>query len=222
MKLLLLIVMAFSFAMKADVSSCEKAKLYFEYPSNGFISEGLKFNILEKPVIFENLNNYTRYCEGQFIVLDAGSGYDSYLWNTGSTEQIHVIKADFVGEGNHTYSVTATKGACSTTENVTVSVYLVTSAPSLVIEKSNVNVYPNPVRPKFNGNIAIKGLVEDADVKITDLNGTLVHKTIALGGQAVWDGKNGYGERVQTGVYLVFSSNSFGTETNVAKILFIH
>ena len=86
----------------------------------------------------------------------------------------------------------------------------------------NVSVYPNPVRPEFNGTIAIKGLVEDADIKITDLNGTLVHETTALGGQAVWDGKNGYGERVQTGVYLVFSSNSFGTETNVAKILFIH
>ena len=86
----------------------------------------------------------------------------------------------------------------------------------------NVIVYPNPVRPEFNGTIAIKGLVEDADVKITDLNGTLVHETTALGGQAVWDGKNGYGERVQTGVFLVFSSNSFGTETNVAKILFVH
>ena len=86
----------------------------------------------------------------------------------------------------------------------------------------NVSVYPNPVRPEFNGTIAIKGLVEDADVKITDLNGTLVHETTALGGQAVWDGKNGYGERVQTGVFLVFSSNSFGTETNVAKILFVH
>ena len=86
----------------------------------------------------------------------------------------------------------------------------------------NVSVYPNPVRPEFNGTIAIKGLVEDADIKITDLNGTLVHETTALGGQAVWDGKNGYGERVQTGVFLVFSSNSFGTETNVAKILFVH
>ena len=46
MKLLLLIVMDFSFAMKADISSCEKAKLYFEYPSNGFISEGSKFKVV--------------------------------------------------------------------------------------------------------------------------------------------------------------------------------
>lgn len=86
----------------------------------------------------------------------------------------------------------------------------------------NVIVYPNPVRPEYNGTIAIKGLVQDADVKITDLNGVLVHETQALGSQAVWDGKNGYGDRVQTGVYLVFSTNATGTETNVAKILFVH
>ena len=43
MKIILLIVITFSFAIKADVSSCEKAELYFEYPSNGFISEGSKF-----------------------------------------------------------------------------------------------------------------------------------------------------------------------------------
>ncbi len=86
----------------------------------------------------------------------------------------------------------------------------------------NVIVYPNPVRPEYNGAIAIKGLVQDADVKITDLNGVLVHETQALGSQAVWDGKNGYGDRVQTGVYLVFSTNATGTETNVAKILFVH
>ena len=46
MKLLLLIVMAFSFAIKADVSSCEKAKLYFEHPSNGFVSKGSKFKVV--------------------------------------------------------------------------------------------------------------------------------------------------------------------------------
>ena len=46
MKIILLIVITFSFAIKADVSSCEKAELYFEYPSNGFISEGSKFKVV--------------------------------------------------------------------------------------------------------------------------------------------------------------------------------
>jgi flagellar hook assembly protein FlgD len=78
------------------------------------------------------------------------------------------------------------------------------------------------VREDYNGPIAIKGLVEDANVKITDINGLLVSESTALGGQAIWDGTNGSGIRVSTGVYLVFTTNENGTETNVAKILFIN
>jgi hypothetical protein len=85
----------------------------------------------------------------------------------------------------------------------------------------NVVVYPNPVREDYYGPIAIKNLVEDAQVKITDVNGRLVREITALGGQAVWDGKNGDGQRVSTGIYLVFSSNSIGSEAEVSKILFI-
>ena len=87
---------------------------------------------------------------------------------------------------------------------------------------NNVLVYPNPVRDDYSGPIAIKGLVQDANVKITDINGLLVAELTALGGQAVWDGTNGNGIRVSTGVYLVFSTNDYGTETNVAKVLFIN
>lgn len=85
----------------------------------------------------------------------------------------------------------------------------------------NVTVYPNPVKENYSGPIAIKNLVENANVKITDIKGNLIKTTTALGGQAIWDGKNKYGERANTGVYLVFSTNPNGLETNVAKILFI-
>ena len=67
--------------------------------------------------------------------------------------------------------------------------------------------YPNPVRPEYQGPIAIKGLARDADVRITDINGRLVHQSKALGGQAIWDGNDYTGQRVDTGVYLVFSAN---------------
>jgi len=78
---------------------------------------------------------------------------------------------------------------------------------------SDVYAYPNPVRPDYNGPIAIKGLVNDANVKITDINGRLVYETTALGGQAIWDGNDYNGRRADTGVYLVFSSGgpAFGT-----------
>ena len=85
----------------------------------------------------------------------------------------------------------------------------------------NVKVYPNPVKENYSGPIAIKNLVENANVKITDIKGNLINTSTAFGGQAIWDGKNKYGERANTGVYLVFSTNPTGLETNVAKILFI-
>jgi len=90
---------------------------------------------------------------------------------------------------------------------------------------SNIYAYPNPVRPEYNGPIAIKGLVRDANVKITDVNGRLVYETEALGGQAIWDGRDLDGNKAATGVYLVFSTNdsSFDNPDGaVTKILFVN
>ena len=89
---------------------------------------------------------------------------------------------------------------------------------------SNVNVFPNPVRPEYTGKIAISGLAEDANVKITDVGGLLVYETTALGGQAIWDGRDYTGRKANTGVYIVFatSNNSANPSKAVAKILFIN
>lgn len=84
-----------------------------------------------------------------------------------------------------------------------------------------VFAYPNPVRPDYNGTIAIRNLVYNSWVKITDINGNLVYETKALGGQAVWDGKLPDGRKPNTGVYLVYATNNDGSETMVTKILFI-
>ena len=89
-------------------------------------------------------------------------------------------------------------------------------------QPDTVIVFPNPVRPEYNGPIAINGLYEDAQIRISDTYGNVVYEGKALGGQAVWNGKNYSGERVATGVYFVFSSDDDGEYTKVAKILFIH
>lgn len=88
---------------------------------------------------------------------------------------------------------------------------------------NEVYAYPNPVRPEYNGPIAIKGLVNDANVKITDINGRLVFETTSLGGQAIWDGNDYNGRRADTGVYLVFSSGgpAFGTPDSFVSKIFV-
>ncbi|MES1220999.1 MAG: two-component regulator propeller domain-containing protein [Bacteroidota bacterium] len=86
---------------------------------------------------------------------------------------------------------------------------------------SDVLVFPNPVPPGYTGSIGIRGLVNNAIVKITELDGRLVYQTRALGGQAVWDGRNYKGQKVSSGVYLVLVSDEGRTEKAAAKIVFI-
>lgn len=85
-----------------------------------------------------------------------------------------------------------------------------------------VYAFPNPVRPGYEGDIVIAGLIRNTRVKITDVSGNLVYETTSLGGQAVWNGKNFDGHRVATGVYLVFCSSEDGSQTAITKLLFIH
>lgn len=85
----------------------------------------------------------------------------------------------------------------------------------------DVLVYPNPVRENYTGPIAIRGLVNNGNVKITDVSGNLVYETQALGGQAIWYGKNLEGKQVYTGVYLVLCSDSDGTNTCITKLVYI-
>jgi hypothetical protein len=105
------------------------------------------------------------------------------------------------------------------TENGIIAFKEEATPPSPTLD--DVYAYPNPVRPEYSGAIAIKGLVRDAYVKITDVYGGLVSSSQAFGGQAIWDGYNMNGERVNTGVYMVFISDDEGNETLVTKILFI-
>lgn len=87
---------------------------------------------------------------------------------------------------------------------------------------ADVYVYPNPVRETYDGPVTITGLIENTDVKITDISGNLVYQGTSLGGQAVWDGKNLNGNRVRTGVYLIFCNDKNGEETHIEKLLFIN
>ncbi len=73
--------------------------------------------------------------------------------------------------------------------------------------EDEVIAFPNPVDPDYFGPVAIRGLTADANVKITDVNGLLVTELTALGGQAIWDQRDLKGNEVQSGVYLVFSTD---------------
>jgi ligand-binding sensor domain-containing protein len=88
-------------------------------------------------------------------------------------------------------------------------------------ENTCATVFPNPVRESYTGQVAIDGLVRDSEVKITDVSGNLVYRTTSLGGQALWPATNMSGERVSTGVYLIFATDQFGTFKCNTKVLVV-
>jgi hypothetical protein len=79
-------------------------------------------------------------------------------------------------------------------------------------------IYPNPVRRDYTGLVGVSGLPNNADVRITDISGTLVYKTRATGGTLAWDARDYNGKRVKAGVYLVMSSDAEGSQTCISKI----
>jgi len=85
--------------------------------------------------------------------------------------------------------------------------------------QSAIKIYPNPIGPNYNGPIVIKNLVNNALVKITDINGQLMMQTRALGGQAIWNGRDQYQHKVASGIYLIFVRDDMGNEKAVGKIL---
>lgn len=84
---------------------------------------------------------------------------------------------------------------------------------------NNILVFPNPVPPLHNGPIAIRGLTENTIVKITELNGRMVFQSRSLGGQVVWNGRDYVGNKIASGVYLVFARDEKGNENMVTKIV---
>lgn len=81
--------------------------------------------------------------------------------------------------------------------------------------------FPNPVPPGYTGTIAIKGLPGNSIVKITTLDGRLVHQGRANGSSFTWNGLNYLGQSIASGVYLVLASDDTGKDQLATKIVIV-
>lgn len=85
----------------------------------------------------------------------------------------------------------------------------------------DVYVYPNPVRPGFDGTVKISGLTSKANVKVTDIEGNLVYEEISEGGTIEWD-TTAFGKyKVASGVYMIFISTDDALDTTVKKVMIV-
>lgn len=190
-------------------------------------------------------------CDAEQIKVVGADGYVAYLFATETVRAIVVDAANrkWIGTDNGAWLISADgqtqllnfnssnspMPANQVTDiqidNTTGIVYIGTiaglvsyqgDAVAVCQDCNQALVYPNPVKPGYDGPIAIKGLASNANVKITDVTGTLVYQGTANGEQMIWSGYNYNGVRAKSGVYMVYSADNEGQERKVAKILIMN
>ena len=87
---------------------------------------------------------------------------------------------------------------------------------------TKVHAFPNPVRPGFSGSVCITGLIDESDVKITDVSGNVIWTTKSQGGQVIWNLKSLNGTRAANGVYMIYCSSANGDKSATAKLLIVN
>lgn len=192
---------------------------------------------------------FSRTCEAELPVAAQG-GFASYLFKGEEVRSMAVDGANrkWIGTGNGVWLLSADGSKIisrfteenspllsNDVQNIAISdktgeVFFATAKGILSFrgtatageeKMDNLVIFPNPVPPGYGGTIAIKGLVENSWVKITELNGRLVYQTRSLGGQAIWNGKDYKGGTIASGVYLILVSDEGGSERTAGKIVII-
>ena len=116
----------------------------------------------------------TTISSGSSLVLDAGPGFDSYLWSTGDTTRTIVVNATDV------YIVDVTLGGCGGSDSITVTV--INGIQESHSWNGLINIYPNPAKEKITVQTESKKDI-DAVLSICDLAGRiLIQKDIQFHG----------------------------------------
>ncbi len=87
---------------------------------------------------------------------------------------------------------------------------------------SGIKTFPNPVKPGYAGNVYITGLLDNSIVKIADESGNFVWETKSQGGRIEWPLKTFAGNKVTSGVYVVYAALPTAELKVVSKVLVIN
>ena len=109
--------------------------------------------------------------------------------------------------------IATSKGLCSYMGDAT--------DPATEMKSSNLKVWPNPVRPDYQGSVHVSGLMANSDVKIVSAAGRLVAEGTSVGGEFSWNCCYQTGRHVASGIYYALCTDSEGNKGAVAKILIV-
>ncbi len=131
-------------------------------------------NVNENPEVY--LGPDVTICVNHSVTLDAGAGFDTYLWSNGATSQTVTVDTTGVGVGSIIYSVTVTLNNCDDDDQIQI-----TFDPCQGIGEEEVakviSVYPNPSKGLFS--LTVTGYEKDLEMNIyNDLGELLVSEKL--------------------------------------------
>jgi streptogramin lyase len=86
---------------------------------------------------------------------------------------------------------------------------------------SDIKIFPNPIRPDFNGLMTIEGLTDFTEIKISNAAGRVVFSNQVRGGSFTWNVRDLSGKRPIPGVYLIFVIDEIGRERIAGKFVIL-
>ena len=120
--------------------------------------------VQEIPLPVVNLGNDTLLQSGGTIVLDAGSGYSSYLWSDGSTNQ------SIVASAGSTYWVIVTDVyGCQGSDTIDIAIQV---SVNYAGNGTEMYVYPNPAHSKVN--YSFNSIGQQGKISLVDMQGRIL------------------------------------------------
>ena len=144
---------------------------------------------------------------GVHVLQDNGRWINGgYGYNTGNSGLLdnQIYSAAFDGKSGQTY--------LSTPKGISI---LHTPFAQPKETYSSMHIYPQPFNPDIHDKLIIQGLMDNSTVKILTVQGALVRELTFLnedvqGYEAQWNGRDEAGDKVGSGVYILFMFNDEG------------
>jgi hypothetical protein len=140
-------------------------------------------NVNPKPVVYAGPD--VSVCENHTVTLDAGIGYDNYLWSNGVPQQVITIDSTGVGIGSIVYTVTVTLDGCAAMDDVVVEFLPCPGLDELNADNIAINVFPNPNDGRFT--VSVKGFEGSVDLLIlNNIGQTIVNERLGHHGTSMF------------------------------------
>ncbi|MBI9037037.1 MAG: T9SS type A sorting domain-containing protein [Bacteroidales bacterium] len=119
----------------------------FNVPNGCVLSDTILVSIFQAPEV--SLGNDTTLKDNQSIILDSGSGFDTYFWSTGQTTQTILVDSSGLGLGTKDIKVFVTLDGCAVIDSIAITFKSTIGISEAFKSKSKIAIFPNPTTGIF-------------------------------------------------------------------------